>query len=170
MKHKVLKMETLKFVGEGSYGSYYRIGKSKVGIKIQDFGFETKQQALECMRDLAHDEYDRLVQAAKRTRMVPRPKGLAIVETNDSYYGKRYNVGYMMTHIAGHPVGDRYISYKDEERLDKAMDRMKNLGIELEDNHNYNVMKSGKRFIFIDAARFYVKPIRKKRKTKKRRK
>lgn len=170
MKHKLLKMESLKFVGEGAFGCYYRIGKSKVGIKIQDFGFETKKEALECMRELAEDEYNQLVEAAKRTRMVPRPKGLALVECNDSYYGKRYNVGYMMTHITGHPVGDKFLSYKDEERLDNAMNRMESLGIELGDNHNYNVMKSGKRFIFIDAARFYVNPIRRKRKTKKRRK
>lgn len=170
MKHKLLKMDKLKYINEGAFGSYYRIGKTKVGIKIGDFGFDSKKEAMDAMRYLAKREYKNLVDAAKRTRSVPRPKGLALVEEIDSYYGKQYHVGYMMTHVSGSPVGDSYMSQKDSDRLDRANDRMEKLGIELEDNHEYNVIKSGKRFIFIDAARFYVKPIRKKRKTKKRRK
>lgn len=170
MKHKILKMSSLKFINEGAYGVYYRIGKSKVGIKILEHGCSTKLEAKQLLSELAWSEYNNLVQAAKRTHMVPRPKGLAIVEGYDSHYGKQYHVGYMMTHVSGSTVGSSYVSNKERDRLDRAMDRMEKLGIELEDNHDYNVMKSGKRFIFIDAARFYVKPIRKKRKTKKRRK
>lgn len=170
MKHKVLKMKSLKYISEGALGSYYRIGKSQVGIKIQYFGFSTKQAALDCIRSLARREYKNLVEAAKRTRMVPRAKGLAIVEEHDSYYGKQYHAGYMMTHIKGQPLGDQYIPDKLWRQFERASDRMEALGIQLDDNHNYNVMKSGKRIIFIDAARFFIKPIRKKRKTKKRRK
>lgn len=166
MKHKILKMKSLKYINEGAFGTYYRIGKSNVGIKIQDFGYDTKTEAFEVMRDLCDREYDNLVQAAKRTRMVPRPKGLALVEDIDGYTKKKvYHVGYMMSHVNGHCLGDS-ASAKDYERLEKAERRMDQLGIDLEDNHTYNVMKTKtNRIIFIDAARFYVIP----RRTKKRR-
>lgn len=167
MKHNILKMSSLKFIGEGAYGTYYRIGKTKVGIKVLEHGRTTKLKAKQLLSKLARDEYNKLVQAAKRTRMVPRPKGLAIVEEHDSYFGKQYYVGYMMTHVSGSTVGSSYVSRKERDRLDRAIDRMEKLGIELEDNHDFNVMKSGKRFIFIDAARFCVKPIRKKKTKKK---
>lgn len=170
MKHKILKMKSLRYINEGAFGTYYKIANRMVGIKIQDFGYDTKKDALEVMRELNEREYNNLVQAAKRTRMVPRPKGLAIVEDYDSYQNRKmYHVGYMMTHVNGRCLGDS-ASHKDYDRLEKAEQRMDKLGIELSDNHTYNVMKTKtNRIIFIDAARFYVRPICKKRKTKKRR-
>ena len=109
MKHKILKMSSLKFIHEGAYGVYYRIGKSKVGIKILEHGCSTKLEAKQSL-SVAWSEYNNLVQAAKRTHMVPRPKGLAIVEEHDPHYGKQYHVGYMMTHIVtGKQIGRAHV-------------------------------------------------------------
>jgi hypothetical protein len=170
MKYTVLDMKSLKQIDSGAYGTYYKIKDKMVGIKILDSCFHFKKDAISNLRYIKNTEYKKLVNAAKRTRMVPRPKGLALVKVIDSYSGDlMYSVGYMMSHIKGKPFGERY-TYKDQDRLERAEKRMEKLGIELNDNHDYNVMKSGKRIVFIDADRFNVIPLKKKRKKRSKKK
>lgn len=169
MKYTVLDMKSLKQIDSGAYGTYYKIKDKMVGIKILDSCFHFKKDAISDLRYIKNTEYNKLVKAAKRTRMVPRPKGLALVKAIDSYSGElTYSVGYMMSHIKGRTFGELSLSYKDQDRLERAEKRMEKLGIELNDNHDYNVMKSGKRIVFIDADRFQIYPIKKKSKKKKR--
>lgn len=170
MKYTVLDMKSLKQIGSGACGTYYKIKYKMVGIKIIGSEFYFKQNAISDLRYIKNNEYNKLVKAAKRTHMVPRPLGLALVKAIDSYSGElTYSVGYMMSHIKGKPFGERY-TYKDQDRLERAEKRMEKLGIELHDNHDYNVMKSGKRIVFIDADRFNILPLKKKRKKRSKKK
>lgn len=171
MKHKVLQMKRLKYISGGCYGDYYLIGKSKVGVKIKSYcEFTNKKEALEYLRDSTLEEYNKLVVASKLTRMVPRPKGLALIVEK---HGKRstYHVGYMMTHVEGKTFADLNINAwnKAEDRKDKAATRMHQLGIYLHDDHSGNVMLTKtNRIIFIDADRFDVSRAEKKKRKKKR--
>lgn len=168
LKHKMLEMDSLKFIGEGAFGAYYRIGKTNVGIKITGSRFASKEDALVELSHLNRYEYKHLVDASKRTRLVPRPKGLAIVKEFDSFYNEDfYHIGYMMSHVKGKTVGDNGTN-KVYSKMEKAEAYLSKLGIELDDNHDYNAMISGKRIIFIDAARFVIHYQPKKSKTKKR--
>lgn len=158
-------MRKLKFIDDGAYGSYYKISKRK-GIKILSFGHDTKREAIEYAVPSVKHEYLNLVKASKRTKMVPRPYGVAIVKEYDkSSKSYMYHVGYVMSHYDARPLGDDG-DYKDYDRFDKACDRMESLGIGLNDNHHYNVLLKNKRFIFIDAARFVVSETKKKRRKK----
>ncbi len=157
-KHKELSYKDLTYVGEGCYGTYYKVKRKNEGIKVLGHGFSSKTEAIEQCGYEVTEEYKKLVKASKRTRLVPRPRGIAIVKQYNSYNKKyEYHIGYMMTHVKGSTVDDSCLSDRQWDQLERARTSMDKLGIILSDDHEANVMKCGKRFIFIDAARFNIR-------------
>lgn len=153
--YKVIDSTKLKSVNSGCFGEYRVFRNKKKGVKLfYSLAADTKKEAVANLKK-AKKLYDKLVKASKLTALVPRPYGLVIVKNQKpSYPRSKYEVGYMMSHVKGKTLSGIDLSNKDEDRLNRIEERMYKLGLYMGDNHDGNIMKSGKRFIFIDADRF----------------
>lgn len=152
--YKIIEHTKLRSVNSGCYGEYRVFRNKKKGVKLFfSLNCNTKADAIYNLKK-AKPLYNKLVKASKLTTLVPRPYGLVIVK-NGKNSSSKYSVGYMMSHINGKTLSSIYLSDKDEDRLERLQLKMtKKLGIYMGDNHSGNVMKVGKRFIFINADRF----------------
>lgn len=163
---KHLKEEQLKFVSEGAFGRYYRIKNSNEGVKIlYHYDYESILQAKESEAfKSAKDELKRLKQLRKKTALVPNAVSMAIVEMEHPWFQGQgrtiYQVGFIMSHVKGKPVGLSRMTSEDFRRFKAAERTLKRRGIYRNDCHDYNVIKTarGSRFNYIfidpDALRF----------------
>ncbi len=164
LSYRLIKMTSLTLVSSGSYGTYYKIKGTDEGVKIIDRGwYDSESSAVEGLRDLRSGEYSKLVKASKRTRLVPRPKGLVVVVCRNG----EHKIGYAMSHVKGRTILDSYLSRKNRRALSDAVYHLARRGIQLRDNHGNNIIMRAGKFTFIDADRFVICPLKKKRKKKR---
>lgn len=169
MKEYTFSSKKLCFIASGYYGSYYRVKGKRYGVKILNGGANIKSTSVQgdfysASRAKESEGWsdskriiDTLQMARKRANNGPRPMGLAIVKHYDKRQ-KRYtfHCGYVMSHVAGKPVDKSNMTSADYNRLRRAKERVKSAGITIDDDHTGNIMKYGKKFIFIDPDSWHV--------------
>jgi tRNA A-37 threonylcarbamoyl transferase component Bud32 len=145
----MITLRKKKKTGGGSYGSYYKISKTR-GVKVlYSEGFTSKRKALtsEVYKDAKLEAS--LLKQAQATGIVPRCYGVTLVKK-----GKEYAVGIVMQHLGNKTLADS--SYCETAAYDEIMEKFEEFDIYHSDLHAENIMVYRGKIYAIDFSPDYV--------------
>lgn len=147
---RTITFKGLKHVGDGSFGSYYKMSRGK-GIKVFFTYHLSKAGILESNEYYNAREEFSLLKKAHKLRLSPKPYEIVLVKDNE-----RYCVGIVMQHL--NKFRSRRVCYETAES--NLIEKLKKGGVYHHDLHDGNIIpvKHGRgiRYYAVDFSPQYV--------------